>query len=489
MKNTENDMKLTKLYTLILSCFLALPFASNAQMASGSLAPNFVATDIEGNEYELYDLLSQGYKVIIDVSATWCGPCWDYHQQGALKDIWNQYGPDGSQEIFVIFIEGDDSTTSDDLNGVGGTWNWVEGTPYPMFDDAGYVANLLEIAYYPTVYTVCSDGLIYETGQISAAQHYSFATELDCQAKVNDQGLSSSRSLIGSCDEDIQTEVQLINFGTDELSTATIELTGCDNCPLQQTWEGSLGYFENESIVFEDVQMSDDGRLSYSIDVDDEISANNDVIQEYIIGGVEASTSISISLKTDCWPGETSWVIEDADGNVVERSPLYSEQNTEYNHFFVLPGTGCYNIVLSDSYGDGFNGSAYPDCGQDGFFNCTTDVGDIIIEDGSNQFSSMLEVINASSTTSVTETGTMQLDVFPNPATDNITIELRDLDASNIQFEIFSMDGKELLDVAKQVNASDFTFNMNINSLSAGLYYLIVTDDQNRSLHKKLVVE
>ena len=116
------------LYTALIALFISLSAA--AQLPDGSIAPDFTATDINGDEHNLYSLLDQGKKVIIDFSATWCPPCWGYHETGALEDIWETYGPDGTDEVYVFFIEGDDDTNMDDLEGnTSGTMgNWIDGT-------------------------------------------------------------------------------------------------------------------------------------------------------------------------------------------------------------------------------------------------------------------------------------------------------------------------------------------------------------------------
>jgi hypothetical protein len=143
-----------------------------AQLASGSVCPNWTGTDLNGNTHTLYDYLDQGKTVYIDVSATWCGPCWNYHNTHALEGIWDQYGPSGTNEAMVFFIEGDGSTNTACLYGpsgcVGGTQgNWVNGTGYPIIDDAS-IANLLQISYYPTIYMVCpADKKIYLVGQLN----------------------------------------------------------------------------------------------------------------------------------------------------------------------------------------------------------------------------------------------------------------------------------------------------------------------------------
>ena len=148
------------IYVLIAA--LMVGTASLAQLPDGSIAPDFTATDINGVEHNLYSYLDSGYQVILDFSATWCGPCWNYHQSGVFSDLNATYGPDGSNEIRIIKLESDDETTLDDLNGVGAgeagslTWgDWVTGTTYNIIDDAAYIFDAYSNTYYPTIYTVC----------------------------------------------------------------------------------------------------------------------------------------------------------------------------------------------------------------------------------------------------------------------------------------------------------------------------------------------
>jgi hypothetical protein len=56
------------IYALIAA--LMLGTASFAQLPDGSIAPDFTATDINGVEHNLYDLLDEGKKVILPHK--WC---------------------------------------------------------------------------------------------------------------------------------------------------------------------------------------------------------------------------------------------------------------------------------------------------------------------------------------------------------------------------------------------------------------------------------
>ena len=142
--------KITLFFALVL-----LSFQSNAQIANGSVAPDFTVTDINGVSHTLSTYLAAGKTVLMDVSATWCPPCWHFHNTKALEDLTIAYGPEGSDEVIVLFIEGDPTTTAADLNGTGTNTqgNWVAGTNYPIIDGSN-VGSLYQITYFPTVFRI-----------------------------------------------------------------------------------------------------------------------------------------------------------------------------------------------------------------------------------------------------------------------------------------------------------------------------------------------
>ena len=156
---------------LLFFIFSASIVTANSVMPlnDNAIAPDFTVNDINGVSHTLYDYLDDGKMVILDFSATWCPPCWSYHQANVLKDIYNTYGPPGTDEIMVLFVEADPSTPVSALYGTGNTQgDWVTGTPYPIIDDGnGSLNSAYQISFFPTLYAVCSDRKIYEVGQTS----------------------------------------------------------------------------------------------------------------------------------------------------------------------------------------------------------------------------------------------------------------------------------------------------------------------------------
>lgn len=150
--------KLIILFSIINSCI------ASAQLPNGSIAPNFTMLDYNGNLHVLYDYLNADKTVFIEIFAAHCPTCWAYHQTNTLKDLYQNYGPNGTDEVMVLALEHDQYNGHDAFIGVGDPWvtqgNWLEGTPYPIFNvEQGdrAVFDDYNVSFYPLIFKICPD--------------------------------------------------------------------------------------------------------------------------------------------------------------------------------------------------------------------------------------------------------------------------------------------------------------------------------------------
>ena len=151
-----------------------LSFAQlNATLPEGSQAQDFTLKDTEGNIHSLYaDYLNQGMSAVIDMSATWCGPCWEFHQTGIMDNLYADYGPGGlkgNNMVMSMMIEVDPSTNLACLDGdqncnSANQGDWKRGTQHPMFNpssaNAARINEAYDISAYPTIYLIAPSGYI-----------------------------------------------------------------------------------------------------------------------------------------------------------------------------------------------------------------------------------------------------------------------------------------------------------------------------------------
>lgn len=352
---------------------LFMGFTAQAQLPDGSIAPDFTVTDLDGNEWNLYDILDQGKTVIIDAYATWCAPCWSYHQGGTLKDAWNQYGPNGTDELFVFGIESDPNTTIADIEGTGTNTqgNWLTGVPYPMVD-YGAFNQLYEIAYFPTIYMICPSRNVYEIGQPNLANLYAGIDTCPEAFGVNNAALFPQEDLGGKfCGSStINPQVTFQNFGSDTITSAEFSLSLNGEVAQTQSWTGSIATYQIADISFDEFTVTDNTDIEVSIssvngNADEDTS--NDIIQaSALLGPTFDFEIITLEITTDNYAYETYWEIIDENGvayhtggNIgifnaqVTIDPDAYAANSTQSFELALPTNGCYSLRVYDQYGDG----------------------------------------------------------------------------------------------------------------------------------------
>ena len=470
---------------LLLACLTQTGWA---QLPDGSISPDFTATDLSGEEHNLYALLDSGYQVILDFSATWCGPCWTYHTSGVLDELYEAHGPDGTNTLRVFFIEGDDNTTQADLEGTTGAsqGDWITGTSYPIIDNGGNIFADFECTYYPTIYTVCPNKIVTQSGQASIVGHETLLNSATCTpaSLPNDALLMDYVGQTSTCgDNPAALSVRLMNNGLDTLTACTIQVSKL--LPFNQTevlgssdWQGELGTYDYTTVDLLDVAI--DGETSFVFDVisEDDNDGNN-TAQGTVMASEEVANNLEVRMKTDGAPEQLGWSIADDMGNVVASALPGSEDlsaTTEYVWDVTLPNLGCYTLTLIDEGGDGLFNLATSMDGV-GFLEVNSTDGEAILDQDwfyqeLDAFTEVTFDLEVTQVTAVEELGVLSdVALFPNPASTQVMLAFATATAGPSRVVVRNVAGQEVMRRDWGVtSAGNHRKTLDVGFLDAGTY-------------------
>ena len=84
-----------------------------------------------------------------------------------MKNMYNLYGPNGTDEVMVLALEYDQWNDSNAFIGNGPAWvtqgNWLSGTPFPIFDVEDPFRGVFtdyDVSFYPVVYKICPNKIV-----------------------------------------------------------------------------------------------------------------------------------------------------------------------------------------------------------------------------------------------------------------------------------------------------------------------------------------
>lgn len=125
---------------------------ANEGLGQGNTAPNFTLTTLEGEEVSLSDY--KGKKVVLNLWATWCGPC--KAEMPHLQNYYEDMAEKDNVEILAVNL------TNQDV-GVDKVKTFQEdyalSFPIPL-DEDGVVEYMYQAVTIPTTYMIDTTGTI-----------------------------------------------------------------------------------------------------------------------------------------------------------------------------------------------------------------------------------------------------------------------------------------------------------------------------------------
>jgi thiol-disulfide isomerase/thioredoxin len=473
---------------LLFSLSLCLGFlgSNHAQLANGTYCPDFSGTDINGNPHNLYTYLDAGYTVVVDVSATWCPPCWSYHQTGALEDLWMNHGPAGepgvsastTNDVIVIYVEGDGSTTLADLQGTGSNTqgDWVTGTDYPIIDDAS-IASTLGIAYYPTIYTIYPDRYLEESG--ASQSHYSnissnVGNHIGGSATV-DATIYNYTGDIASCGA-INVAVNIQNFGSQPLSGATVEVFDGATSLGSASMSTTLNLYAIEEVTVP-VNITSNVNLNIVVTAAGDANSGNDNLSQSVT--VESPTiDVDVEIVTDAYGSETTWTLKDATGATVGSGGPYNDltavgTTAQTIETVSLTSLSCMTFEVLDSYGDGMN-SGY----GNGYWTVKDANGGALLSGGTFT-SSESGNFKAPASVGLEESVINELSIYPNPFNNNATLSFNVDGMERTSIDLINAIGQTVQSFDLGLVTGAQLVELNAIDLPSGFYLVNIKSGSN----------
>ena len=471
-----------------LAVALGLFGSVNAQLPDGTLCPDFTGTDINGNTHNLYSYLDAGYTVVIDVSATWCPPCWSYHQAGTLEDLWMNHGPAGgtgvsastTDDVIVLWIEGDASTTLADLQGTtaGTQGDWITGTNFPIIDDAS-IAQTLGIAYFPTLYTIYPDRYLEESGQ-GGSNYSNISANIGNHTGSTgvDAGLFSYTGETVACGSlDVQVLIQ--NKGTQVLNAGdiTVNVSAGGTNIGSATNSTTLAQWETESVSVP-ATLSSAATITVEAVATGDVNNGNNSLTQAIGFATAGSGDLTFTLTLDQYPTETSWEFANSGGSVLASGSGYTTNYQVITETLSVPSDDCYSVTIMDSYGDGLGGAQWG--GTDGSWTIV-DAAGTTIASGTGDFGdeNVDKMQMTTSSVGLNENGINELSIFPNPFTNNATISFTVEGLERTTIEVINTIGQNVQSFDLGTVTGNQLVQLDATELPAGFYLVSITSGKN----------
>ena len=190
-----------------------ISFSTTTAKPTAEFMADLQVVDVNGVSHKIFNYIQSGKSVILNFSSTWCKPCWNYQNSGVLQQVWDDHGPQGSNNTIIIMIEADENTCTDCLYGQEKCNDFTYGnwtTPFPISDinaSSQSIVDQFEITKYPSIFAISAkDYSVNEVGQLSVNEWDTWIDENEPAKESSPFALTKIISKIPTLDD---SEVKL----------------------------------------------------------------------------------------------------------------------------------------------------------------------------------------------------------------------------------------------------------------------------------------
>jgi len=304
----------------------------------------------------------------------------------------------------------------------------------------------------------------------------------------NDLTLMNPGNLLTSyCEPLLEPNFELQNNGSLPLTSAEIKYQINDEPEATYQWTGNLGFLQKATISLPSTAytVKDANVLKiYGVSTNggsDEYP-KNDTIKYNFVKSLMPGTQVTVYIKTDNNPQETTWNIKDIQGNTLASGGPYTEPKHIYSIPVDLAWGTCYEFSIFDAAGNGLccdNGV--------GFFKVFN--GNVTVSQGNAFGNSIVSQFYSQSAVGLGETpDAASFAVYPNPAWQQSNVSFTIAVKEQVTVQLFNMQGMAVLDLpTKEYAAGQHEITLDCSKLKAGVYTIRLTAG-SKAFNKKLTI-
>ncbi len=466
---------------MIKHLFIFLTLLLTVGSLKAQMVPNFVAEDINGESHNLYSYLNEEKVVIVDVFASWCTGCWVNLQDEHLANLYKTYGPEGTDELMVLFVEIDPETSDDTLFEDNPFGNWTENIPYPILNPDQLDTTFIQAFAgngVPTINVICPTTRenIADIFALELSEIIETIQVCNSISNVVDLQILGEREEAQSFCLETDIKFDVLNTGTDVVEN--FKVSAFDNGGVlinDFSFHGELevGYSISLNLgEFSLPEVLNNQEVNLLIDINDNVPNNNTQTINYM-RAPEVVNELTLSIRSDFWVEQdnTRWWIENSAGQIV--TPITQLESLSENEYsFFLENNDCFTFVITEDFGDGI---------VTGAITLYDDQGNILYDEENfgTRGEGSFEYLGSSVTSAASlDEEQYQLDIYPNLVLNDLQIQYQIESGLSTKLSIYNAQGRQVytssLDVSQHLN----TTSVNVQDFPQGIYFASIENVQ-----------
>lgn len=285
------------------------------------------------------------------------------------------------------------------------------------------------------------------------------------------------------------------NFGTSNISTIKFSYQVTGGSVLEYIFQGNIPPLSIQQVelpvdhvnFWNGSQQRFEVRIVAVNGVIDENPRNNLMVSDFKLVRTFDYDPI-FEIRTNSVAGDNSYRIRDMNGNVIlEKRNLPASTTTQEN--LMLPN-GCYSIEVEDKAQDGLYFWYYPNLGN-GSVSIKRRVNNNVIPAVSfkSDFGAgfTYEFIINKLTANQEGDKAIAFSIYPNPAKDELVLDISSSDEQDLFVEILDASGKTVLQESIESQTSAIKKSLVLTGLPKGFYFVQLGHGKNRIIRKLII--